>query len=624
MKREITKILMLSFFIFQMFFLSSTVYAQTEEEKNFLLMYFKEDELEVISATRSLKSITQVAENVSVITAEDIELMNAHTLTDVLNTITGVQVDIRGGLGGWSMVSIQGSFPNHVVAFIDGISITSLSDSSTLPGDFPVQFIEKIEIIKGPASSTWGSSLGGVINVITKSPGKEEKIKGTLYASYGKDNTGDLRAEAYGRKNNFGYYVYAGRLQSDGLPGLRDNMDFSGNDIFTKLSYDMSRKTSLLFTVLYNKNKRGDGKFTEFDFSDSEKTSNFLSSLSLKTSLNDNLDLIFSLRRSNAVFDFEEEILSTGDVFKISTEDNTYGANAKLTWKYEKHNIVVGSDYDNGTTHIISDKKRLIKFAVFANDTIILNKFSVTPGIRYDDLNISGGFLSPSIGITYEISDNMILRAFVARGFSIPILSASIDNEIFFFKGNPDLDVEKVWSYQLGVETGILKYLWLKVSAFRHEISDVIVDKILSEEPLLWTKINKGDQRRQGIEIEMKTAPFYNTTFSAGTTFIKITGSGTDSNMPKYTYDLGLEYNDKKSLRAVLKGHYIWWMNNVFNGDYDSFVFDFNVIKSIYKKEDRTLEAFLTAHNIFNASQYAVGDYKNPKRWIEGGLRYKF
>jgi len=606
-----------------MILLSPYVYGQTEEEKNFLLMYFKEDELKVISATRSLMSINRIAENVTVVTAEDIELMNAHTLTDVLNTITGLQIDIRGGLGNLTSPSIQGSFFNHVVVFIDGISITTLSDNSTTTGEFPVQFIEKIEVIKGPASSTWGSSLGGVINVITKSTGKEEKIKGTLYASYGEDNTGDFRAEAYGRKKNFGYYLYAGRLQSDGLPGLRDNMDFSGNNIYTKLSYDISKNTTVLFTVLYNKNNRGDGKFPEYDFSDSDKTSNFLTSLSLNTSLNDNLDLSFSLRRSELDFNFEEEMLSTGDVFKTWANDKTYGASAKLTWKYNKHNIVVGSDYDNGTTDITSNKKRLRKFAVFANDTIILDKFSVTPGIRYDDVNITGGFVSPSIGITYEISGNTLLRAFVARGFSIPILSAAVDNEIYYFKGNPDLDVEKVWSYQLGVETGILKYLWLKVSAFRHEINNVIVDKILSEEPLLWTKINEGDQTRQGVEIEMKTMLFYNTTFSAGTTFIDVSGSGTDSTTPKYTYDLGLEYNDKKSLRALLKGHYIWWIN-AFNGDYNSFVFDLNVIKSIYKKEDQTLEAFLTAHNIFNASQYAVGDYKNPKRWIEGGLRYKF
>ena len=64
----------------------------SEQERKFLLMYFDEDELFVVSTTRSLKSISRMAENVEVVTAEDIELMNAHTLADVLNTINGVQV----------------------------------------------------------------------------------------------------------------------------------------------------------------------------------------------------------------------------------------------------------------------------------------------------------------------------------------------------------------------------------------------------------------------------------------------------------------------------------------------------------------------------------------------------
>src|SRR4030043_117003 len=108
MRRNITKILFPPFVILYMFFLSTFVYAQSGEEKKFLLMYFKEEELEVISATRSLMSITRVAENIAVITAEDIELMNAHTLTDVLNTITGLQVAIRGGVGGWPWVLFRG------------------------------------------------------------------------------------------------------------------------------------------------------------------------------------------------------------------------------------------------------------------------------------------------------------------------------------------------------------------------------------------------------------------------------------------------------------------------------------------------------------------------------------
>ncbi len=93
-----------------------------------------------------------------------------------------------------------------------------------------------------------------MINLSQNLPARNKRLNGTLYASYGEDNTGDFRAEAYGKKNNFGYYLYAGRLQSDGLHGLRDNMDFSEIHLFAKLSYDISKNTYVHFTVLYNKN----------------------------------------------------------------------------------------------------------------------------------------------------------------------------------------------------------------------------------------------------------------------------------------------------------------------------------------------------------------------------------
>ena len=66
---------------------SINAFAMSEAERTFLQMYFSDEELVVVSATRSLKSITRVAENIEVVTKADIELMNAHMLVDVLNTM---------------------------------------------------------------------------------------------------------------------------------------------------------------------------------------------------------------------------------------------------------------------------------------------------------------------------------------------------------------------------------------------------------------------------------------------------------------------------------------------------------------------------------------------------------
>src|SRR5271169_3704426 len=233
---------------------SSIAYSQPDEDKNFLLMYFKEEELVVESPTRGPKSITQVAENITVVTSDDIKLMNAHTLAEVLNTVTGVQVLLTGAPGSTAEAYIQGSEQRHVSIFMDGIPLNNLSDNVTDVGSIPVQNIEKIEIIKGPASSAWGSALGGVINIITKS-GNEKGSYSVVSASGGERNTSDLRLETSGKRDSMGYYVTAGNLQTD---GFRDHHnEFIGNNAYTKLSYDLTTNTSAILTMGFNNIKRG-------------------------------------------------------------------------------------------------------------------------------------------------------------------------------------------------------------------------------------------------------------------------------------------------------------------------------------------------------------------------------
>ena len=594
--------------------------AITQEEKTFLAMYFSEEELRIVSTTRSLKSVTRIAENVTVITAEDIELMNAHTVSDVLFWVNGVQVYQQGGMGSVSAASIQGSavIGGHVAVFMDGIRLNNLSNNVADLGILPVQFIEKIEIIKGPASSAWGPSLGGVINIITKSPGDRETAGGMVSVNLGEQSSGDFRSELYGRKGNFGYYLQGGWLQSDGLPGTVPNNEFSGGNFYSKLTYDFSKDTSLLFTLFYGNDSRGLFTFSgsDFSFSRDDRNKQFLSSLSLNTALNNELNLSLSLHARNHKVDYSTQISSMGEVFKEKPEfkDRTVGGSIKLTYTHGVHSIVAGSDYDTGTyksTENSGFKERLRQLAFFVNDTISLGKLAITPGLRYDIQDPFDDFVSPSLGITYQLFNNTLLRGYIARGFHNP----GLEN----FSRNPDIDIEKVWSYQIGAETTALKYLWLKVALFRNDIKDP-VDAINIE--------NGGKQRRQGFEIEFKTVPFYHFTLYGGAMFVDtedITTDETVRDVPRYTYDLGVKYDDEKSFKALLTGHYIWWNSSEFmGGKYNSFVFDMSAAKSIFKQGSRSLEIFFAGHNIFNATQRRDSLFPNPQRWIEGGIRYKF
>ena len=610
MKRLITPISTLVVAFIQLA-TGSLAIAQSDEEKEFLSMYFTDEELVVQSTTRSPKPVSQIAENITVVTAADIELMNAHTVADVLNTVTGVEVYKTGGPGQIATAFIQGSEMRHVTVVIDGVVLNGVSENSVDLGMMPVQNIEKIEIIKGPASSAWGSALGGVINIITKT-GTSDNKGGLLSASYGTENSGDFRVEGRGKQDKVGYYLTAGRLQSD---GLTPHFDVSENNGYAKLTYDITDKTEILFTFGYDKDSRGTGVDTIFDYSYENSWEIIHSTFGINSVLASNLELNVSFRTLQQTFINGYDILSTGTfIGEDKLREKGYGSSAKLTWKNEYQTIVFGADYDSKTLDyeifMFGDgDEGLKKSALYVNDTITLDKFAVTPGVRYDHTDSFGNFTSPSLGLTYALSNTTILRAYAAKGFSNPALLEAVIN--------PDLKAETVWSYQVGAETGAIKNLWIKMSGYRNEMRDVLSNAE-----------NVGKQRRQGLEASLKTAPVYNLSLTAGAEYIDAKDLETGERLqdiPTSVYDLGIRYDNEHVFRALLRGRYIDWnAQSAYNGKYGSFIVDFNATKKIYEHKSVSMEAFLNVNNLFNGEQYLVYIYPNPERWYEAGIRCKF
>ena len=188
------------------------------EELQFLKMYYTSKEM-VYTTTRSIKPLSRVAENVTVITAKDIRKMGAHTLSEVLNQIPGIFVNFSRDFGATSFIYMQGAKNYHTLVLVDGIRWNILSERHAETNSIPVEIIERIEIIKGPASSSWGSSLGGVVNIITRHLDLNDSPAGTFWSTFGEKNTSDLRAGFTGRIDKGRYYLYAGKQDSDGLRG---------------------------------------------------------------------------------------------------------------------------------------------------------------------------------------------------------------------------------------------------------------------------------------------------------------------------------------------------------------------------------------------------------------------
>ena len=134
-----------------------------------------------------------------------------------------------------------------------------------------------------------------------------------------------------------------------------------------------------------------------------------------------------------------------------------------------------------------------------------------------------------------------------------------------------------------------------------------------------------GSIRRQGIEIEAETVPIYNLSLRAGFAYVDLNPANDNGSTGMYTWNIGFRYDDRKSFRAQLFGRYVWWdLDPALQASYDDFIWDLNLSKKIYSREKTAVELFLSAHNIFNGSQYTLGDIVNPGRWVEAGTRISF
>lgn len=616
----------------------SVVFAQSKEAVEDLLMFWEEKDLFVQTATRNQKPISQVAENMTVITAKDIEDMNAHTVAEVLNRVTGFVVTFQGQDFGslYGILSIDGSADRHVLVLLDGMQWNLPADNHALTGLIPVGIIERIEIIKGPASSTWGSSLGGVVNIITKNAGNTKLPVGTLSASFGERDTQDYSAGISGKAGPVGYYLFAGHQNSD---GLRFSREFNNDDFFAKINIPVSKNVVLGFTAGYSDLDIKPLVSQDINYMSKVTARAFFATGSIDAKLAKELSLKLSIYANEQKGIVNESLINpeTTVVNNIYENDST-GGSARLVWTHGVHTAVIGADTIHSSLDqnlvAFSSRPDLDKWAVFANDSINIGKLSITPGIRYDENNISGSFVSPSLGITYKLGEHTIARASVARGFAYPSLIDTKIGDGNYLDPNPDLKPEKVWSYQAGLESNITDYIYAKATVFYHDMKESMVKEYYASSGPSGCiagvdcndlMVNRGNTKRKGFELEVETVPFYNVSFKGGMAYVKTDPLPEAVHTWKYAYNLAVKYDDRKSFMAQFWGTYKWFISRPEStGKYNDFIWDINLQKRIYSTDKTKTELFLTAHNIFNGFQYEDDLVQNPRRWAEAGIRFKF
>lgn len=571
------------------------------------------------AASRASKPLSQTAENVTVITAAEIQALNAHTLAEVLVTIPGIQTDPRGAVGNIVITTIQSSSAAHVLIMLDGVPLNTLGENYSDVSLVPAQIIERVEIIKGAASSSWGQALGGVINVITKSPERDRPIGGSATAFIGTRTTTDDRAELSGTTGRLGYYLSGGFL---GTKGMTPNSNVSANGIYTKLTWDLPDQGMLWSTFKYDRADRGvfwGG--TIWDSKENQSQRNISASLGIRKPLNSQLELELLGRIATRHQDSVSAQITDNTITQsIKNRELAGGASAKLIWSTTTNLLVAGGDYEHADINandalvkVDTLDRTVDRWGVYLNDTVTVGPISVIPGARFDRIVTSGNQFSPSLGAVWQLTDTTLLRGYSANGFSLPSI---------LYNRQP----EKVWTSQVGIESSAVPYLWFKTTLFRNELRNVQNPRNLTFDPV--TGAPDAETRiAKGVELELRTTPVYFTSLGAGYTFTDSIHAGDGAQVyadPRHTVQLALRYNDT-TYRGVLTGRHIYW-NSVpgYGGQYGGLIWDLHLGATLLKRENSSMELFFSGHNLFNGKQYQDEMAPNAPRWFDGGIRVRF
>ena len=431
----------------------------------------------VVTAAGYEQDVVNAPASMTVISREELEKRQYNDITDVLRNTPGVVIS---GAGSAQTVSIRGMGSSYTLFLVNGKrqfskDVNPNGDDSGFEKKIlpPMAAIERIEVIRGPASTLYGTdAMGGVINIITKKvsdvwSGTVEL--GTVIQDQG--NSGDI-------KNGSAYL--AGPLISNKLgmqlgvnKSKREEDSYVGGFRGTDVESLNSRLTYLI-------NDDHDLEFeANFMKQESESTAGKTILSTGADSYGRNYRQVYGLTHnghysdslsSNSYIQYEnsknpDRINSSTGLSGIELE--TWLANSQWNWQLNNHNLIGGVYFKNeslvdkatnqNAEMPVTELKRW-GAAIFAEDTwSITDTFNLTTGLRYDhDENYDGNF-SPRLYGVYNPTDAWTFKGGVSTGYKQPDLKQSSSNVhsvtgkgSAFIMGNDDLKPEKSLSYEFG------------------------------------------------------------------------------------------------------------------------------------------------------------------------------
>lgn len=591
----------------------------------------------VVTATRIEQPLKQTLSSTSVITREEIEQSQAVDVPSVLKNLAGVEFYQSGGVGKQSSLFMRGTNSSHVLVLLDGVRINSATSGATALDQIMLDQVERIEVVRGNASSLYGSeAIGGVIQIFTRRGKGEMAFNGS--AGIGSHNTKRAAAGFGGQMGSTDLNLQVSRYKTDGVSAVNpailstvnpDNDGFDNTSVSVNARHSFSDansvSASLFDSASDNQTDSLSGLTTDGNSSQSHIQT---ASVALENRLG--LGWLSKMQLSEGVDDTK--------YFVNGAPDAVLGSQFKTTsdlfsWQ---NTVSVGDDdvlllgLDKLGQHVASStlytRTSRTDDSLFAGYTGNYGAQQVQLNLRrdeYSDFGIANTWL---LGYGLDVNATWRITATTATAFKAPTL-----NDLFYpftdygawgsYQGNPNLKPEHSRDSELG-----LHYLnagqRVDVTYFDNRISDLIVN----DYQFASTMVNLNEARIDGVELA------YNGQFDA--TGVKL--AVTQQNPRDVASGQALLRRAKLfSSAAVMQQKGAWlvgaeWQYSGEREDYDIVTYSRTTLASYslvnftaQYKLDKHVNLSLRADNLLNQDYMLAHGYNTLGRTLFIGVSYR-
>lgn len=578
------------------------------------------DDVIIVEGLRLPSPATETGSSVSVITAEDIDIRGYQFALDALASAPGVTVNQNGAFGGLATVRIRGAASDQTLVLLDGVP---LGDPTSVGGGYDfsvldVADIERIEILKGPQSTLWGSdAIGGVVNIITKRP--EDGLGARIFAEGGSYETFRGGAAVSGGGDAGDFRLSVSGITSDGISKADEDDGNTEEDAYNGLTFAGRGGLNLPYGMRLEALARHikgeteiDGfpppNFTLADSNDRSETEQLTTAGTLIAPLFGDL---FENRFMAGFTDIERRGVFSG--FESVDKGDRLILRYQGTLEVgERHRLAFGAEREE--TEANGDKTSINGFFGLYEIKPV-EGLTLTAGVRHDDHSRFGSETTARAAAAWSATSFLTLRGSWGEGFKAPTIF-QLTQSFGLLPPNADLQPETSEAFDIGVDlaapSGAAR---LSVSYFDRDTENLIIFAPTSRYE------NLAETTARGVETQLDIAITDAIGVSAGHAWIDAEDLATGERqvrVPRHSGDLALIYNAGAFSGSAVVRYNGDETEGPFGSDVDDWV---RVDLAASYAVNETIELYGRIENLFDENYQQLSGFGTPGLSAYGGVR---